>query len=146
MKNDHYFARGAQVFYHDPVELTEELFVTVYPTMSAMTPEAQATHLAQLLNRLGTVVESQPASLLVERDIEKNPYSPDENRVAKFFFDLGVGGGPDPIGALLASHVALAAERNAARRVLRALYDWFDRDGSPGGASEVFEANRWVPR
>jgi hypothetical protein len=47
-----------------------------------------------------------------ERDIEKNPYSQDEARVAKFFFDLGVGGGDDPIGYIISSHRALAAERN----------------------------------
>ena len=45
------------------------------------------------------------------RDLEKNPYSACEARVAKFFFDLGIGGGDDPIGFLMASHQVLAAER-----------------------------------
>lgn len=45
------------------------------------------------------------------RDMDKNPYSKDEQRVAKFLFDLGAGGGDDPIGFILASHAMLAAER-----------------------------------
>lgn len=49
------------------------------------------------------------------RDLEKQPYSPDEQRVAQFFFDAGLGGGDDPIGFIIASHQALAAERNALR-------------------------------
>ena len=47
------------------------------------------------------------------RDFDLNPYSPDEARVAKFFSKLGIGGGDDPIGALLASHAMLAAERKS---------------------------------
>ena len=50
-----YFARGNQVFYLHPIEVTEELFVTVHPTKdSTQTPEQQAEHLADLLNRLPT--------------------------------------------------------------------------------------------
>jgi hypothetical protein len=56
---------------------------------------------------------------MTERDIEKNPYSPDEARVAKFIFDMGAGGGDDPIGFIMASHAALAAERNLLREKLR---------------------------
>lgn len=41
---------------------------------------------------------------MTERDIDKNPYSPDEARVAKWFCDRGIGGGDDPIGALIALH------------------------------------------
>lgn len=54
------------------------------------------------------------------RDMDKHPYSPDEARVARFFFDLGVGGGDDPIGYLIASHQSLVAERNELRERLRA--------------------------
>jgi len=46
------------------------------------------------------------------RDFDKNPYSPDEARVAKFFGDKGTGGGDDPIGALMASHDYAIAQRN----------------------------------
>lgn len=46
------------------------------------------------------------------RDLDKNPYSPDEQRVAKFFCDKGIGGGDDPIGSLMASHEYLVFERN----------------------------------
>jgi len=53
------------------------------------------------------------------RDIEKNPYSPDETRVAKFFYDLGVGGGDDPIGSIIASHQVLAEERRQLKDLLR---------------------------
>lgn len=50
------------------------------------------------------------------RDLDKNPYSEAEQRVAQFFFDRGLGGGDDPIGAILASHQALADDRNELRR------------------------------
>lgn len=53
------------------------------------------------------------------RDIDKNPYSYDEMRVAKFFADqAGIGGGDDPIGSLIASHRALADERNRYKAAL----------------------------
>lgn len=52
------------------------------------------------------------------RDIDKNPYSEDEARVAQFFFDAGLGGGDDPIGFIIASHQVLAAERNDLRKVV----------------------------
>jgi hypothetical protein len=51
-----------------------------------------------------------------ERDMDKNPYSPDERRVAKFLFDLGAGGGDDPIGFMMLSHAVLAEERNTLRQ------------------------------
>lgn len=50
------------------------------------------------------------------RDLDKNPYSEAEQRVAQFFFDRGTGGGDDPIGAILASHQALADQRNELQR------------------------------
>ena len=50
---------------------------------------------------------------LLDRDFDKNPYSPEEERVAKFLSDKGVGGGPDPIGALLASYDYLLELRNS---------------------------------
>lgn len=46
------------------------------------------------------------------RDIDKEPYSKDEARVAEFFADRGVGGGDDPIGFILASYEYLVYERN----------------------------------
>jgi hypothetical protein len=52
------------------------------------------------------------------RDIEKDPYSKDEARVAKFFSDAGTGGGDDPIGSILASHAYAMAERNRFRTAL----------------------------
>jgi hypothetical protein len=56
---------------------------------------------------------------ILMRDLEKNPYTADEQRVARFFFDKGVGGGDDPIGSLMASHEYLVAERNELRVKLR---------------------------
>lgn len=38
------------------------------------------------------------------RDFDKKPYSTDEARVAEWLARLGVGGGDDPIGFILASH------------------------------------------
>jgi hypothetical protein len=49
------------------------------------------------------------------RDMAKKPYSKDEARVAEFFFNRGTGGGDDPIGALIASHEYMVAERNLLR-------------------------------
>lgn len=54
------------------------------------------------------------------RDFEKNPYTPCEARVAAFWFKLGVGGGDDPIGSLIASHEALAVQRFSLEKLLAA--------------------------
>jgi hypothetical protein len=49
----------------------------------------------------------------MERDFDKNPYSPDEQRVAKWIVDkTGIGGGDDPIGFLMVSHEYVVAQRN----------------------------------
>ena len=46
------------------------------------------------------------------RDFDKNPYSADEARVAKYIMKLtGIGGGDDPIGFILVSHAQLVHER-----------------------------------
>ncbi len=48
----------------------------------------------------------------MERDFDQNPYSKDEERVAKYLVDLtGIGAGDDPIGFLISSHAFLSAER-----------------------------------
>jgi hypothetical protein len=45
------------------------------------------------------------------RDVEKNPYSADEKRVAEYVVKLtGVGAGNDPIGFLMASHATLVKD------------------------------------
>ncbi len=42
------------------------------------------------------------------RDFEKNPYTKEEQRIATFLNDLiGIGGGDDPIGFMLASYFEL---------------------------------------
>ena len=46
------------------------------------------------------------------RDFDKKPYSPDEERVAKFFFDKGTGGGDDPIGSMMAGYEFAIFQRN----------------------------------
>lgn len=51
-----------------------------------------------------------------ERDMDARPYSADEARVAKFFFDRGTGSGDDPIGAILASHAYTTAELTRLRK------------------------------
>lgn len=38
------------------------------------------------------------------RDLDKNPYSPEEERVAKWLSEKGLGGGDDPIGFMLTSY------------------------------------------
>jgi hypothetical protein len=61
---------------------------------------------------------------MTERDLSTHPYSADERRVAEFLCELGVGGGDDPIGFLMASHRLLADERSRCREALRTV----DRD------------------
>ena len=50
---------------------------------------------------------------MMARDIDKQPYTLDETRAAEFFFERGLGGGDDPIGALLAGYAYLVAQKNA---------------------------------
>lgn len=50
------------------------------------------------------------------RDIDANPYSADERRVADFIVKMSkenVGGGDDPIGFLMTSYAWLIEERKA---------------------------------
>ena len=55
-----------------------------------------------------------------ERDLVKCPYTHDEARVAEWLVThTGIGAGNDPIGFLLLSHQALAAQRDAAQATLR---------------------------
>jgi hypothetical protein len=75
------------------------------------------------------------------RDIEKEPYSFDELRVAKFFAEFGMGGGDDPVGFLIASHRALAAERNDAVAFIRVIGEELVKRGFPAGDREVILAN-----
>lgn len=55
------------------------------------------------------------------RDFEKNPYTKDEKRVAKFFSDKGLGGGDDPIGFILSSYEYIIQERNELRKEIQEL-------------------------
>lgn len=49
--------------------------------------------------------------MIISRDFEANPYTPHEERVAKYINDIaGIGGGDDPIEFLIASHHALRRE------------------------------------
>jgi len=60
------------------------------------------------------------------RDIEKNPYTKDEARVAKWLGDkTGIGGGDDPIGFLIASHEELALQCRTFKAILSGLLDRF---------------------
>ncbi len=52
------------------------------------------------------------------RDFEKNPYSKDEMRIAQYFWDMGIGGGDDPIGSLIASHGYIRHELHELKRTL----------------------------
>jgi hypothetical protein len=88
------------------------------------------TELARVWTKIEKIREKQAAKPKhsplpgpTERDIEARPYSPDEARVAQWFFDKGTGGGADPIGAMIASHEHLAAERNELRKQIEDLLD-----------------------
>lgn len=47
-----YVVHGHQIFYLHPDDHTEELYITVHPTKSTMTPEEQAAQLCDVLNGL----------------------------------------------------------------------------------------------
>ena len=64
------------------------------------------------------------------RDFDTHPYSAEELRVATWFSDKGAGGGDDPIGAMIASHESLAAQRKLAWAAMRAVAQHNDRHGS----------------
>lgn len=78
--------------------------------------------------------------MINERDLDKHPYSVDEQRVAAFFFEKGTGGGNDPIGGLLASHEYLAWQRSA---LVKALGDI--ASGSFPGAGDLAISGGWQP-
>jgi hypothetical protein len=60
--------------------------------------------------------KEQQMSDIVERNMVARPYSADEERVVKYIVDLtDIGGGPDPIGFLIASHNALVERLRAGR-------------------------------
>lgn len=50
---------------------------------------------------------------MTERNLETNPYTPDEERVCAYLEEIApdIGCGDDPIGFLIASHACLVAER-----------------------------------
>ncbi len=70
----------------------------------------------------------------MQRDIERDPYSKDEARIAEFLCESGAGGGDDPVGFIIASHRYMAMERNLFRDRLRAagLSTELDEEPAPG--------------
>lgn len=58
---------------------------------------------------------------IARRDNETRPYSPDEERAARYLTEItNAGGGDDPVGFLIASHRALVGMVVRLREVLRA--------------------------
>lgn len=55
------------------------------------------------------------------REFETHPYSADEARVAKYFADRGIGGGDDPIGAMLVGYAWVVEHMNKYRAALEAI-------------------------
>lgn len=60
---------------------------------------------------------------MTERDFDTHPHSADEQRVAAFLSEAGVGAGDDPIGFILASHRLLSEQRNALRAAAKPFVD-----------------------
>jgi hypothetical protein len=63
-----------------------------------------------------TALEWEPRAFVVlegsphVRDMERDPYSPDETRVVRWLYSqAGICGGSDPIGFLIASYAYLVA-------------------------------------
>ncbi len=56
--------------------------------------------------------------MTVSRDFEANPYTPHEERVAKYLNEVaGIGGGDDPIEFLIASHAMIRQEVQRLKKV-----------------------------
>lgn len=89
--------------------------------MRCKTPEDFAAHAAKYPTPVAAEVHGkEPIACSETRDMEKNPYTPDEARVAKYLMDLtGIGGGDDPIGFLLASHRILVDRGQRAREAFQ---------------------------
>lgn len=51
------------------------------------------------------------------RDLDKDPYTPDEERVAAYFCTMGIGGGDDPVGNLIAAHMYKRFELKPPNRI-----------------------------
>jgi hypothetical protein len=67
---------------------------------------------------LAKTIHTNSGRKSMQRDFEANPYTPHEERVAKYLVELtGVGGGDDPIEFLITSHASL-------RRRIEDLKDW----------------------
>jgi mevalonate kinase len=57
------------------------------------------------------------------RDIDKEPYTESEQRVANWLAKkTGAGGGDDPIGFLIASHEMVVSQRNALVKLLEDIH------------------------
>lgn len=79
----------------------------------------------------GPPVAHAPGAPMSERDLSVHPYTPDEERVAKWLVEnTGAGAGPDPIGFLLSS-AALVATRAA---VFRKALEWVEKNSADAGS------------
>ena len=66
-----------------------------------------------------------------QRDMDTRPYSADEQRVAAWLVaKIGIGGGDDPIGFLIASHDCAIVQRNILRDGLSEIADTDPDDGT----------------
>jgi hypothetical protein len=68
----------------------------------------------------------------MERDIEKNPYTPDEQRVADYISGVTnnmIGAGDDPIAFLMASHSLLRKEHYTQKRELEIINKFLNKFG-----------------
>ncbi len=57
------------------------------------------------------------------RDLDKNPYSKDEARVAEFFSEKGILLLDDPINMLLVGYESALFQRNQLRSMVRSLWE-----------------------
>lgn len=83
--------------------------------------------------------------MIEERDFDKKPYSPEEQRAAEYLCQLTggtVGAGDDPIGFLIASHSYTMREKRSMIETWNYLWRWverglFDRHHTPKEALEL---------
>lgn len=92
-------------------------------TMREDAPPGRWEDTAAKLLRLAADQIDQMNQKMTERDLDRNPYTPDERRVVNFLWDRGMGGGDDPIGFLLASYQYVVAKRNRLTEELKTAND-----------------------
>ena len=120
------------------------------PAESATTPEARAREAAEWIEQVMAPRSGSPdvysvtlSALNAQREEDNN-----DAALARAAFENEEWGSARDrsvhslVREMCEINTHLRAERDRLQATVDALYAWYDRDGSVGGASEVFESNR----